>query len=115
MVYPSHLMIPAMVTEILHSQWRGVWIWRAGWFKGFSFQKVFREKLLIKEQLKLFKACKAPCIVFAEVSGSIQGDQNRKLSTRPKMDLDESKNYYKKISEMGKYLEAHSIENEISV
>ena len=44
-------------------------------------------------------------MVFAEVSGSIQGDPNRKLSTRPKMDLDEAKKYYSKISEMGKYLE----------
>tara|TARA_B100000965_G_scaffold385774_1_gene387333 strand:- start:313 stop:912 length:600 start_codon:yes stop_codon:yes gene_type:complete len=43
-------------------------------------------------------------MVFAEVSGSIQGNPNRKLSTRPKMDLEESKKYYEKISEMGKYL-----------
>ena len=44
-------------------------------------------------------------MVFAEVSGSIQGDPNRRLSTRPKMDFDEAKEYYSKISEMGKYLE----------
>ena len=44
-------------------------------------------------------------MVFAEVSGSIQGDPNRKLSTRPQMDIEESKKYYEKISEMGKYLE----------
>ena len=43
--------------------------------------------------------------MFAEVSGSIQGDPSRKLSTRPKMNLDESKDFYKKISEMGKYLQ----------
>ena len=60
---------------------------------------------LIQDQLKLFKDCNAPCMVFAEVSGSIQGDPDRKLSTRPQMDLDESKRYYEKISEMGKYLE----------
>ncbi|GIS77012.1 MAG: hypothetical protein CM1200mP13_03710 [Candidatus Pelagibacterales bacterium] len=44
-------------------------------------------------------------MVFAEVSGSIQGDPNRKLSTRPQMDFEKSKKYYEKISEMGKYLE----------
>ena len=60
---------------------------------------------LIQDQLKLFKDCNSPCMVFAEVSGSIQGDPNRKLSTRPQMDLEESKKYYDKISEMGKYLE----------
>ena len=51
----------------------------------------------IQEQLTLFKDCKSPCIVFAEVAGSIQGDPDKKLSTRPKMDKEESKNYYKKI------------------
>ena len=35
----------------------------------------------------------------------IQGDPNINLSKRPRMDLDEAKKYYKKISEMGKYLE----------
>ena len=48
-------------------------------------------------------------MVFAEVSGSIQGDPNRRLSTRPKMDLDEAKEYYSKISEMGKYLEGEGM------
>jgi inosose dehydratase len=44
-------------------------------------------------------------MVFAEVSGSVQGDPNKRLSERPKMDLEESKSFYKKISEIGKYLE----------
>ena len=30
MVCPSHLVIPATVTETFHSEWRGVWIYRAG-------------------------------------------------------------------------------------
>ena len=82
----------------------------SGWY-GANLRKntVEEEKQLIQEQLKLFKDCKAPCIVFAEVFGSIQCDPNKKLSTRPKMDLEESKNYYKKISEMGKYLEGEGM------
>ena len=82
----------------------------SGWY-GANLRKntVEEEKNSIKEQLKLFKDCNAPCIVFAEVFGSIQGDPNKKLSTRPKMDLDESKTYYKKISEMGKYLEGEGM------
>ena len=32
-------------------------------------------------------------MVFAEVSGSIQGDPNRKLSTRPQMELNQAKNF----------------------
>ena len=77
----------------------------SGWY-GANLRKnsITEEKNLIQDQLKLFKDCNSPCMVFAEVSGSIQGDPSRKLSTRPKMDLDDAKKYYSKISEMGKYL-----------
>ena len=45
----------------------------SGWY-GANLRKnsVEDEKNLIKGQLQLFKDCQAPCIVFAEVSGSIQ-------------------------------------------
>ncbi len=78
----------------------------SGWY-GANLRKnsVEDEKNLIKGQLQLFKDCQAPCIVFAEVSGSIQSDPNRRLSTRPQMASDEWKKYCFKISEMGKYLE----------
>ena len=78
----------------------------SGWY-GANLRKnsVEDEKKIIQEQLTLFKDCNSPCIVFAEVSGSIQGDPNRKLSTRPQMDNEEWKKFCDKISEMGKYLE----------
>ena len=78
----------------------------SGWY-GANLRKnsIEEEKQSIEDQLKLFKECNAPCIVFAEVSGSIQGDPNRKLSTRPQMEKEEAEKYYNKISEMGKYLE----------
>ena len=78
----------------------------SGWYGANLRKNTFEEeKTKIQNQLKLFQDCKAPCMVFAEVYGSIQGDPNINLSKRPRMDLDESKKYYKKISEMGKYLE----------
>ena len=78
----------------------------SGWYGANLRKNTFEEeKLKIQNQLKLFQDCKAPCMVFAEVYGSIQGDPNINLSKRPRMDLDEAKKYYKKISEMGKYLE----------
>lgn len=78
----------------------------SGWY-GANLRKnsVEEEKKSIQEQLDLFKDCDAPCIVFAEVSGSIQGDPNRKLSTRPQMESDEWQKFCEKISELGKYLE----------
>ena len=78
----------------------------SGWY-GANLRKnsVKDEINLIQEQLILFKDCNAPCIVFAEVSGSIAGDQSKPLSTRPKMESDEWKDFSNKISEIAEYLE----------
>ena len=78
----------------------------SGWY-GANLRKnsVEEEIELIQEQLKLFQDCKAPCIVFAEVSDSIAGNPDRPLSTRPQMDNEEWSVFCKKISEIGKYLE----------
>ena len=59
----------------------------------------------IRGQLNLFKDCKAPCIVFAEVTDSIQGHENKPLSKRPTLDNDTWISYCKKINEVGKRLE----------
>jgi len=56
----------------------------------------------IRQQLDLLKECKAPCIAFAEVTDSIQGDQTKPLSKRPQLDNDNWKNFCEKITEMGK-------------
>ena len=78
----------------------------SGWYgANLRINSVKEEIELIQDQLKLFQDCKAPCIVFAEVSDSIAGSPKRPLSTRPKMTNDEWINYCKKISEIGKYLE----------
>ena len=78
----------------------------SGWYgANLRINSVKEEIELIQDQLKLFQDCKAPCIVFAEVSDSIAGDPKRPLSTRPKMTDDEWIIYCKKISEIGKYLE----------
>ena len=61
----------------------------SGWYgANLRTNTVDEEKNIIQDQLKLFKDCNSPCIVFAEVSGSIQGDPNKKLSIRPKMNLE---------------------------
>ena len=82
----------------------------SGWYGGNLRQNsTDEEKQLIRSQLDLFKDCNAPCIVFAEVSGSIQGDPNRKLSTRPQMDHGEWSSFCNKLSEMGKFLEGEGM------
>ena len=82
----------------------------SGWYGGNLRQNsIDEEKQLIRGQLDLFKDCNAPCLVFAEVSGSIQGDPNRKLSTRPQMDNEEWDSFCNKLSEMGKFLEGEGM------
>ena len=78
----------------------------SGWY-GANLRKnsVKDEISKIQEQLKLFQDCKAPCIVFAEVSESIAGDPNKSLSSRPQMDKEGWDEFCKKISEMAKFLE----------
>ena len=58
----------------------------------------------MRDHLNLLKMVKADVFVFADVSGSIQGDQTRKLSTRPNMDDDEFAEYCKKINEISNRL-----------
>ena len=78
----------------------------SGWYGANLRTNSVKEEIeLIQNQLKLFKDCNSPCMVFAEVSDSVQGDPNKRLSERPKMNLEESKAFYKKISEIAKYLQ----------
>ena len=58
----------------------------------------------MQDHLNLLKIVKADVFVFADVSGSIQGDQSRKLSTRPNMNDDEFIEYCKKINEISNRL-----------
>ena len=82
----------------------------SGWY-GANLRKntVGEEKQLIQDQLQLFKDCNSPCIVFAEVSGSIQGDPNRRLSTRPTMDNEESKSFSIAYTQGGMTVKAQSV------
>ena len=58
----------------------------------------------MQDHLNLLKMVEADVFVFADVSGSIQGDQSIKLSTRPNMDDKEFVEYCKKISEISNRL-----------
>ena len=78
----------------------------SGWYGANLLKRSVKEEMNnIRPQLDLFKDCKAPCIVFAEVTGSIQANKNIPLSKRPKLNNDEWKKYCEKISEIGRRLE----------
>tara|TARA_B100000886_G_scaffold339118_1_gene303639 strand:- start:176 stop:1075 length:900 start_codon:yes stop_codon:yes gene_type:complete len=64
-----------------------------------------KEMELMKKQLQLFIDCKAPCMVFAEVTGSIQSKPNIPLSKRPKLEKDDWKKLISRINEISKMME----------
>ena len=76
-----------------------------GWYGSLlRGRSVNDEWAAMRDHLNLLKMVKADVFVFADVSGSIQGDQTRKLSTRPNMDDDEFAEYCKKINEISNRL-----------
>ncbi len=78
----------------------------SGWYGANLLKNSVKDEMNeIREQLNLFKDCKASCVVFAEVTDSIQGDQTKSLSKRPKMDKENWVKFCEKIDEMGKRLE----------
>jgi inosose dehydratase len=65
-----------------------------GWFSGELLTgDIEREKDRVGEQIALFKAMNAPCIVYGETSGTIQGDQSAPLANKLKLDEGQIKNY----------------------
>ena len=67
------------------------------------------EWVAMQDHLNLLKLVNADVFVFADVSGSIQGDQTKKLSTRPKMEDDEFAEYCKKINDISNRLNDEGI------
>ena len=75
-----------------------------GWFSGLLLDgDIEREKERIAEQMELFKAVNAPCIVYGETARSIQGDRSKPLATKPKLSEDEIKVYAKKMTAFGEW------------
>ena len=78
----------------------------SGWYGANLLKRSVKDEMEnIRSQLNLFKNCKAACIIFAEVTDSIQADEKKPLSKRPKLEKDDWINYCKKINEIGKRLE----------
>ncbi len=89
----SKLLIPKLKKEKINLC--------SGWYGAKLLSRSVKDELEeMKQQLQLFKDCSAPCMVFAEVSGSIQGDANKPLSSRPILSNEDWKNLINKINEI---------------
>ena len=77
----------------------------SGWYGAQLLKNTSEEEfILMKDQLKLFKDCKSPCMVFAEITNSVQADPKTSLSKRPKLSEEDWTKLIFRINEISKML-----------
>ena len=77
----------------------------SGWYGAQLLKNSAKDEfLLMKNQLNLFKDCKAPCMVFAEITNSIQGDPKTPLSKRPRLSKDDWVKLTTRMNEISKMM-----------
>jgi len=77
----------------------------SGWYGATLLKNTPKEEFeLMREQMDLFKDCKSPCMVFAEVTNSVQGDPKTPLSKKPKLSEDEWKLLIYRVNEISKMM-----------
>lgn len=70
-----------------------------GWFSGLLLDgEIEAEKDRIAEQMSLFKAVGAPCIVYGETAGTIQGNRDAPLATKRRLSDEEVRAYGRKMT-----------------
>ena len=77
----------------------------SGWYGAQLLKNSPKEEFsLMRSQLDLFKDCDAPCMVFAEITNSVQGDPKTPLSQRPKLSKDDWSKLTLRMNEIGKMM-----------
>ena len=77
-----------------------------GWFSGDLLTGDLElEKERVEEQLQFFKAANAPCLVYGEVSGSVQSKRDKTLTQKPVISEAEMAVYGRKVSDFAEYCE----------
>jgi inosose dehydratase len=75
-----------------------------GWFSGQLLDgDLEEEKQRIAQQMALFKAVDAPCIVYGECARTIQGDRSKPLAAKPRLSEDEIEVYARKMTTFGEW------------
>lgn len=75
-----------------------------GWFSGLLVDNdVESEKERIAEQLALFKAMEAPCIVYGETAGTIQGDRSAPLATKRRIGEEDMRAYGRRLTALAEW------------
>ena len=93
----SHELLPKLKKENLQLC--------SGWYGAKLLMNTAKEEFnLMRDQLNLFKECNSPCMVFAEVTNSVQADPKTPLSKRPKLSKDDWNKLTLRISEISKMM-----------
>lgn len=75
-----------------------------GWFSGLLLDgEIDAEKERIANQMALFKAMNAPCIVYGETAGTIQGNRQAPLAGKRILSDEEMKTYGAKMTEFAEW------------
>lgn len=76
-----------------------------GWCSGASLvNDLEAEKAAVQQQVDQFIALDSPCIVYAECSNTIQGDQGVPVNNRPTLSRDDMMAYGAKLTELAKWM-----------
>lgn len=76
-----------------------------GWCSGnLLVNDLETEKAAIRQQVRQFADLNAPCIVYAECSNTVQGDNDTPVNNRPKLSRDEVLAYGHKLGELAKWM-----------
>jgi inosose dehydratase len=79
----------------------------SGWFSGeLRHGTVEREKQRIAQQLALYQALDVPVMVFAETTGTVQGQIDTPVADRPRMPDEEFKSYGERLTAFAEWLRA---------
>ena len=77
----------------------------SGWYGAQLLKNTAKEEFsLMQNQLRLFKDCKSPCMVFAEITNSVQGDPDTALSKRPKLSKEDWDKLVFRMNEISKMM-----------
>jgi len=77
----------------------------SGWFSGRLLEvSVEEEKARLEQQLHTFKTLGAPVMVYAETSGSVQGQQQTPVSGRPRLAEEDFPGYGAKLTAVAEHL-----------
>jgi inosose dehydratase len=82
----------------------------SGWYSGRLLERsVAEEVAAIEDHSALLVAMGCAVLVYAETTGSIAGDRSRPLSSRPRLDAAEWRDFGGRLSELAEHLSRRSI------